>query len=676
MRDASVVKQETNIIESMNIITQEESKINDLFVIVKQGELSLRWEKLFSIDNLVTYKWFTLPQKTSITLSTSTGELQSSTYFVSGKHAIADIDNYLKKIIYNNYASLPDISSTNTKTYLLSTFYPLADYFGVQCLLYPRPFGNIFCDKALESTIPSLSTYMLANHYDELIVLAKKIKGTQHEELFCESIKKYLFLSNDIHSSIKETMAICGTEYSSIFSEFSSFRTIQDQLSKQSIQSNVTTSAVLNSYKLVSVMQEIYSEVKRGNNTNELRVGSYIDYVSSLLKNTQAIQWFYMDVIARYNNTFLSPLLTEKSISTRGEISAIYRKLLLDLNELNEWNLSKGFTWLTYLVSNKELTTAFSSGYIDDAIPTGEALLSDIFTKSYSFSNYIVMDVEESEPQKIQTTGVLRFVQDTWLANNTPLSVLFISKNQRFYAESISMSRHPLLAATINPRLAVTPLSIGELYNLIVEINKTLPTTSDTDVCSNFKKDKDMVSCSAQTVKFIKKRLTYIFEYTSWNGVTKYSISDAQLDKGAKALYGNTISLTKNPVEAITIILNYKNDKPIEQEDDTWHLTWGVQEILLQKNFDDVGATVSKITKTDTYYIVEFQSKTHSFKSVYDADKQTILWLWIIVGKTTYPIRNFVFDFGKVLDAEKELFKNDIKTLLLQYDPVIANRRM
>lgn len=42
MRDASVVKQETNIIESMNIITQEESKINDLFVIVKQGELSLR----------------------------------------------------------------------------------------------------------------------------------------------------------------------------------------------------------------------------------------------------------------------------------------------------------------------------------------------------------------------------------------------------------------------------------------------------------------------------------------------------------------------------------------------------------------------------------------------------------------------------------------------------------
>lgn len=677
MRDEAILSQEQAIRQEINVISEEESRVNDIFVIVKQGDLSLRWNKLFTINNLVTYKWFTLPQKTSINVLAWTGELQKSSHFVAWLHTSADIDSYLSKIIYNNYVPLPDITSTNAKTWLLSTFYPLDKYFGVQCLLYPRPFGNIFCDKALEATLPSLSVYILANHYDELIVLAQRIKDTPNEELFCDAIKQYLFLSNDTNASIKEVMTICGPKYSSVFSEFSSFRTIQDQLSKQSIQSNVTTSAVLNSYKLVSVMQEIYSEVKRGNNINELRIGSYIDYIRSLLKNRQALQWFYMDIIARYNNTFLSPLLADKSVSTRGEISTIYRKLLLELNELNEGNMSKGFTWLMYLVSDQNLTIVSSSGYIDDTLLSWELLLSDIFTQSYSFANYIVMDLDSPEPDKIHTTGVLRFSQDIGLANNTPLSIIFSSKNQRFYAESITLPRHPGLEAAINPRLAVTPLSISELYDLIIKTHTDIPTTTtSTDVCQSFKQDKDMVSCTGQVVKFIKKRVTYIFEYSREDGVSQYSISDPQLDSAIKALYGISISLTKNPVEAITIVLNYKEDKPIEPDDTPSNLTWGLQEVLLQRNYTDVWSTVTKITPTDTYYIVEFQNNGYTFKSVYDTEKQTILWLGLMIRGTTYAIRNFVFDFANVGASEKTLFKNDIKTLLLQFDPLTTNKRM
>ena len=250
-------------------------------------------------------------------MSASTGELQKSSYFVAGSHSITDLDNYLKKIIYNNYISTPDTPSNVNRSQLVSTQYPLANYFGIQCILSPRPLGNVLCDQVLEQTLPSLSVYVLANHYDELLVLAKKIQGTPKQELFCESVKHYLFLSNDLNASVKEVMETCGKKYSDVYSEFSSFRTIQDQLSKQSIQSNVTTSALLNSYKLVSVMQEIYSEVKRGNNINDLRISSYIEYVRSLLKNTQAIQGFYMDVISRYNTTFLSPLLSQNSVSAR-----------------------------------------------------------------------------------------------------------------------------------------------------------------------------------------------------------------------------------------------------------------------------------------------------------------------------------------------------------------------
>ena len=43
-----------------------------------------------------------------------------------------------------------------------------------------------------------------------------------------------------------------------------------------------------------------------------------------------------MDVIARYNNTFLTPTLTKNSVVARGEEASVYRRLLLELNELNE----------------------------------------------------------------------------------------------------------------------------------------------------------------------------------------------------------------------------------------------------------------------------------------------------------------------------------------------------
>ena len=71
-----------------------------------------------------------------------------------------------------------------------------------------------------------------------------------------------------------------------------------------------------------------------------------------------------------------------------------------------------------------------------------------------------------------------------------------------------------------------------------------------------------MVSCTSQTAKFIKNRITYLFNYTTTDGVVSYSISNAILEQQAKALYGSKVTLTKNPVEAITIILNYEVTKP------------------------------------------------------------------------------------------------------------------
>jgi hypothetical protein len=62
-----------------------------------------------------------------------------------------------------------------------------------------------------------------------------------------------------------------------------------------------------------------------------------------------------------------------------------------------------------------------------------------------------------------------------------------------------------------------------------------------------------------------QNNIQYTFNYTAENGVSSYTISDTTIEKAAKTVYGNTITITKKPVDAINLILNYR----IEKETDT-----------------------------------------------------------------------------------------------------------
>jgi hypothetical protein len=63
-----------------------------------------------------------------------------------------------------------------------------------------------------------------------------------------------------------------------------------------------------------------------------------------------------------------------------------------------------------------------------------------------------------------------------------------------------------------------------------------------------------------------QNKIKYTFNYTLENGVSSYIISDDIIDKAAKEIYGKSITLTKNSVDAINLILNYTIE--IETEED------------------------------------------------------------------------------------------------------------
>ena len=80
---------------------------------------------------------------------------------------------------------------------------------------------------------------------------------------FCDSIKQYIYFSNDIGDYTKSILNTCGTEYADFYNQFATFRSIQDQLDKQFINSNVSSNnPLLNAYKLISSQQFIYNELQ------------------------------------------------------------------------------------------------------------------------------------------------------------------------------------------------------------------------------------------------------------------------------------------------------------------------------------------------------------------------------------------------------------------------------
>lgn len=184
-----------------------------------------------------------------------------------------DIDHYVSTFIRDNYIVSPQLAPLLSSSHLLKSEYPLTKYLGLSCMQYPGATYNPLCRTLANEMLPKLAIYNLSLHYEELQSLLQRTQYTPYHQQLCASIQSYIFIANDISHKVKELMNGCGGEFESRFTEFSAFRTTQEQLSKQSIGSNVTTSALLNSYKLVSVMNEIYQEIAKTNNINEIRIG-------------------------------------------------------------------------------------------------------------------------------------------------------------------------------------------------------------------------------------------------------------------------------------------------------------------------------------------------------------------------------------------------------------------
>lgn len=662
IRNNELKIQERQIKEELSAIESRSYKENDVRVIIKQWPLSITSWYLDTTNNLVVYKWYVTPKTITLPI---TNELKTITYFNNSWYDIRFLDMYLNSFVLNPNRNP---NAINKETILLPLQTSLVQQFNLWCL-FGAKLTDTFCQKAFDEIMlwesPIFALYDLKQDYPWLIDLSESIQNTTYSLPFCDAMKKYIFFSNDVGKEIKDIMVSCGKQYENSAADFISFRSIQEQLSREAIWPTVTSSRLLNIYKLISTQNDIYYDIIVGKDINTNRINWYNSYVESLLKTPDSLQWFYFDVIARYNNTFLIPELTKASIQNRWEKAEEYKKIIEYMKKLNQWDSIARHEGLVKYIIKKDLLESVNMTVNSWA---NNIDILTLFQENYSFQNFVIKTSSGSN-NSISADWLLRF-DSVWLANNSPMSVKFIYENSKFFVQSILLPRHTEIATVINKILWAQKLAIWEVYNLIIENSKLKETQ---DVCSVFKWDKTMTSCTSTKAVFNKQGIIYTFEYTIVDGVSNYTINNDTLYKTIVWIYGKKITITKNPVDAIKLILNYT----IEKEEEVIAPTdpiWWAKEIQIQKDFNLIEAKISDISTSNNNSIVKFLLKDREYIAVYDSSKKTIIWLWVIIGSKAQAIRNFTFSFATAKPEEIELFKTDPASFLLQKDPLTVKK--
>jgi hypothetical protein len=667
LRNSHIEKKEQELLSGMQFVMHQYDTHPLIKLFIKQWNLVVDTDTIQTTNNLLTYKKFVLPKSISIS---ATNTLQPLDYFttttLSGEYQSA-LEYYMKTIVLT-----PLIDNSNAVRQDMHFLQPdrgLFDYFGVNCISN-SPIIDTYCDRAIDTMIKVLPIYDLKKDYIAVQTLASQLKPTSFAVPFCDAIKQYIFFSNDSSESIRSVMITCGSDYEAFYNEFSSFRSIQDQLDKQFINATVTASPLLNAYKLVSTQQFIYNEMNAGK-FNEIRLRSYNKYVEELLRKPSSLQSFYFQNINRFNNTYLIPEITRTILKNKTLENKELKSVLDDLKTINEGDSILWYTGLSEILNS----TMVWSGTIITSLIDNRSLL-DIFRDSYNFENFTVSTVSSgSQSDHVKVWWSFRFYSSASIKGIVPAD-MELRYTDKFIVDSITIPWYPLLTDTLATVLKTQSLTIPALYSLLVTDAARL-NTKPKSICENLQWKLWLVSCSPQQIVFTGKIATNTVTYTikHTNGeLISYTLSDSVLNTKAQADLWVPTTTSTSLLVFIDELLRYKPSTTVPSSQTTTPTVSSSKVIQIREDFSILWAEVWDINILWSYYSVKFSLSNINFLVAYDLDKQNILGWAIVIGDKTYAIRGFILSLKDAKSKDLILFKNDPKSYLLQKDPLTVKK--
>lgn len=443
-----------------------------------------------SQDNLINFSGLILPRTVLI------DQAKWNTYAEPILNSTYD-KNLINSYFLDIFVTPLQKATLNAKPYAgLPVQWDIKQFFGLSCL-DTISAGSFVCQHYVNQFLKSFYVYDLAwvggNNAlsdtftvntqpipDEFFTIYEKLKyNSDNQKRFCSGILQYLQYGGKNDNRFWEIFSDCGSEEYATYTELRDFLTIKESLALGYVDAKVSSSKLLNEYKLFVMQQLLYKALLASEDANSL-LQSYLSFLSDLLlkesnRNWELINQFTRDFTYWYNVSIVDPYLKdEKSKIDKETRNTLTTRL---------FSIHNGNKTLNFIGLAKQTTLTIDT-------------TSTLWTPEKSNSQNLEELFRANLPSQFRLTSLTnqegtQSLVVKWLDRDTDVRLEAVIKfdGVKLYVEKVSISGNKALESFVNALLERDRYVFVKMLQLISD-NLAIADQSSTlklDLCAELK---------------------------------------------------------------------------------------------------------------------------------------------------------------------------------------------
>ena len=462
-----------------------------------------------SQDNLINFSGLILPRTVLI------DQAKWNTYAEPILNSTYD-KNLINSYFLDIFVTPLQKTTLNSKPYAgLPVQWGIKQFFGLSCL-DTISAGSFVCQHYVNQFLKSFYVYDLAwvggNNAlsdtftvntqpipDEFFSIYEKLKyNSNNQKRFCSGILQYLQYGGKNDNRFWEIFSDCGSEEYATYTELRDFLTIKESLALGYVDAKVSSSKLLNEYKLFVMQQLLYKALLASEDANSL-LQSYLSFLSDLLlkesnRNWELINQFTRDFTYWYNVSIVDPYLKDEKSKIDKETR---NTLTTRLFSIHNGNKTLNFTGLAKQ-STLNIDTTSTLWTLEKSHHQN---LEELFRANLPGQFRLTSLVNHEETQSLVVKGLDR---DT----DVKLEAVIKFDGVKLYVEKVSISGNKALESFVNALLERDHYVFVKMLQLISD-NLAIADQSSTlklDLCAELKQKypTGLLLCSDSKIQIEK----------------------------------------------------------------------------------------------------------------------------------------------------------------------------
>ena len=443
-----------------------------------------------SQDNLINFSGLILPRTVLI------DQAKWNTYAEPILNSTYD-KNLINSYFLDIFVTPLQKTTLNSKPYAgLPVQWGMKQFFGLSCL-DTISAGSFVCQHYVNQFLKSFYVYDLAWAWgsgamndtftvntqpipDEFFTIYEKLKyNSNNQKRFCSGILQYLQYGGKNDNRFWEIFSDCGSEKYATYTELRDFLTIKESLALGYVDAKVSSSKLLNEYKLFVMQQLLYKALLASEDANSL-LQSYLSFLSDLLlreanRSSQLINQFARDFSYWYNVSIVDPYLKdEKSKIDKETRNTLTTRL---------FSIHNGNKTLNFIGLSKQSTLNIdTTSTLWTLEKSNSQNLEELFRANLPSQFRLTSLTNQEETESLVVKGLDR---DT----DVRLEAVIKFDGVKLYVEKVSISGNKALESFVNALLERDHYVFVKMLQLISD-NLAIADQSSTlklDLCAELK---------------------------------------------------------------------------------------------------------------------------------------------------------------------------------------------